>query len=282
MDNIEEQEDDLLPELMRFNNEDDIPEEYVDHVRSVELDGRVWISPGLPTYAPAAPHILEVSGQRVILETDSWVDYSTPVILPEVFPTEQAVYSMLLEAVRKCVSSNMLRPMSRIVYPVIRDKADVFNDSIAFREIGMDGSLELFSGRIPVQQFLGKVLHDDEVILAFLGYPVNSVVNSKSMRNTRVTYNSSTDPDIHRVSVVHKMPRSDLAIRYLGNTDARIHEDGDFMYVTLDIDFDHYNMDGLMTAARLLGPSLHIYFKLLTRFPSCQSYQTSLPTFRIS
>ena len=280
MENVEEQEIDTPPELMRFETGDDIPEEYADHMKSVELDGVTWICPSEPEYLPTVDHIYKVSNMKVLLDRNPQAIDDSPLELPIDFPSEQDVYATLLNAVRECVSSNMLRPMSKILYPALNDKATVFNDSIAFKEIGMSGSLDLFSGRLPIQQFLGKVLYDDEVILAFLKYPVNSVINANSMRNTRVLCDRPSEDRV--ISITHKMPLSSVAIRYLSNTQARIRDDGDFMYISLDIEYDPDNMDGLMSAARLLEPSLHIYSKLLTRFPSCQSCQISLPDFRTS
>lgn len=200
--------------------------------------------------------------------------------LPEVFPTEQEVYNMLLDAVRVCVGDNMLRPMVDSMIPVLGDEATIFNDSILFKDIGMDGSLDLFQGYVPVQQFLGRVLHNEDVMLAFIGEQTNSLVNASSMVNTNVYHRSNEGG---RVRVEHKMPFSVLAQRYLRNTSAQVEVlDNDMMLVLWYVPYRGNDMTGLMYAAEHLGSVLTIYYKLLTRFPSCQSYQNALPSFRNS
>ena len=202
------------------------------------------------------------------------------ITLPDVFPTEQEVHQMLLNAVRVCIGSNVLNPMVSLLEPSLGEKASIFNDSILFKEIGMGGSLDLFQGRVAIQQFVGKVLHDDEVMSAFIGPQVNSLVNKGSMRDTRV-YHSSGDSSSVRVE--HLMPYSASACRYLRNSLARTRLVGeDLMKVTWLIPYDGSDMSGLMYTAEHLASALQIYFKLLTRFPSCQSYQNSLPSFRNS
>lgn len=201
-------------------------------------------------------------------------------ILPDVFPTEREVYRMLLDAVRVCVGENMLRPVNEVMEPVLGDSANLFNDSIVYKEIGMNGSLDLFQGHIPVLQFVGKILHDDEVIKAYLGTTRNPLVNHASMGNTRVRYQADEGG---RVRVEHRMPYDALAERYLDCTDATISRSGEHMMtVTWAIHTQGNDMSGLQYAAANLGTVLNIYFKLLTRFPSCQSHQNDLPSFRTS
>lgn len=201
----------------------------------------------------------------------------------DVYPTAEEVRLILLEAVRECVGNNMLRPMRNILDPVL-DDATLFDDSIIFRHIGMDGSLDLFKGRIPVQQFLGRVLYNEDVMKAFLGDVKNPLVNSHSMINTRVSYN----PEITHLGetcivVDHIMPYSDSLERYISRSGAAFTASDDGMAtVRWAVPFEPDNMSGLMNAASSLGAVLNIYYKLLTRFPSCQSYQKALPGFRTS
>lgn len=199
------------------------------------------------------------------------------ITLPEVYPTQNEVYEQLLEAVRQCVASNVLRPVRALLEPTLGELSDVFDDSIIYREIGMDGSLDLFEGPAAIQQMLGKILHDTEVISQFVGDANNCLVNEQSMLNTNVRHT----PEAHVVSLVHTMPRNELAVRYLRRTRATITTPRPHMMnVSWDVGYTQDSMGGVMYVAEYLSELLTVYYKLLTRFPSCQSSFRDLPGFR--
>ena len=205
-------------------------------------------------------------------------DTSTPV-LPSVFPTHFEVYDMLLDAVRVCVGDNMLAPIMDVVGPSLSGNRSLFNDSIMYKTIGLDGSLDLFKGNIPVQQFVGKILHDEDAILAFNGPNQNPIINSISMSRTRVIRNTSNNILVH-----HVLPSSDSLHRYLLRVglDYECNSELSQTTVIIDIPTDADDMSGLIYAADNMHSALTIYFKLLTRFPSCQAYQNCLPGFQTS
>ena len=200
------------------------------------------------------------------------------IVFPSEFPSQHEVYNMLLDAVRQCVSGNLMRPIHRIIEPVVgHDLKKIFDDPIMYRQVGMEGSVDLFVGRMAVQQTLGRILFDDTIMATFLNDSNNCLVNANSMQGTRVRYYLDHS-DVVRVE--HKMPINQAAKRYLRNTEVSVEDiDDDFMVVLWDVPFTLNDMSGVFHIAERLGAALTIYYKLLTRFP-CSS--TALPTFENS
>ena len=201
------------------------------------------------------------------------------LVLPEIFPTASEVHNMLLDAVRVCVGNNLLSPVTDRVGTVLPGRGDIFNDSILYKEIGLTGATDMLCGRIPAQQLIGKILHDDEVILSHRGANQNNIVNKDSMRNTRVSYS-----DAGGLQVRHVMPTSATLLRYLRPLDIDTYTDE--LESTTSVVWSIPSSDDDMLALTYISSELHnvlsIYFKLLTRFPSCQSLLNSLPSFRNS
>lgn len=202
------------------------------------------------------------------------------VVFPEVFPEQDEVYLLLLEAVRACVASNVMRPVHTALLGTLGDSSDIFDTSVMYRNIGMDGGLDLFRGRPAVQQMIGKVLHDSEVMTAFVHDEVNCLVGPHSTLNTRVT----TLPTSNTVSVLYKMPFNELALRYLRQhcVSVQVDSTSTYMCVQWNITCPGTDTSGILYVAEFLESALTIYYKLLTRFPTCQSYSNSLPGFRNS
>lgn len=242
---------------------------YNTHDRETYIwDGDTWVPNG--QYRPPG---LQASDELVIE-------------FPEVFPSQDEVYNLLLNAVRECVGTNVMRPVHGQLRPILGDKAQVFDASIVYREIGMNGSLDLFQGAPAVQQVLGKILHDDEVMSAFVNDSQNCLVNEHSMMNTRVTHNNQ---DGGVVKVTHRMPVNPLVTRYLRllrhgrrgtGLDWAISDD--MITIVWNVPYRGTDMSGVTFIVERLYAALTIYYKLLTRFPSCQSYMNDLPGFRNS
>ena len=212
--------------------------------------------------------------------TDILMTDAEDIVLPEEFPTSPDVLATLLNEVRLCVSNNVLRHMNELLEPCLGSSADIFNESILFKAIGLSGSMDLFKGHIPMQQFIGKILHDSEVMQSYTGYQLNQLVNTASMVNTRVF--NSTHVRAHSIEVVHIMPDSASLRRYLRLMDVAVISKGDVLDITWTIQSDPTDMSGLLSLASNLPTLLTIYYRLLTRFPSCQSYTNELPLFQNS
>ena len=184
---------------------------------------------------------------------------------------------MLLDAVRTCVSTNVMRPVHTVLEPILGDLSTAFDESIIYRAIGMSGGVELFNGSSPIRQMIGRILHNSDIIAKFSGDSNNCLVNDHSLINTNVYVFQLENV----VKVVHVMPYNEVALRYLSRTRAHTHiEAGDNIQVTLSIPFEVDNMSAVMDLTRELESILTIYYILLTRFPSCQSSLTALPGFR--
>lgn len=196
---------------------------------------------------------------------------------PDEFPTAGVMRDMLLSAVRGCISTNMLRPLENTIEPILGSDKSIFNSSIAYRDIGLSGSTDLFKGWIPIKQLIGKILYDSEVMSIFLNSTGHCVINANSMRHTRA-HRSSTD-----LSIIHTMKDSPLLRRYLSMAEVRFtdREDG-LTDIILDVPYDSQDMSGLLTFAASLRETLSAYYKLLTRFETCQSYSNAFPTFQTS
>ncbi|CAL9988444.1 hypothetical protein VPHD148_0312 [Vibrio phage D148] len=218
-----------------------------------------------PSLVPQTPGLHMVRGEEHI-------------VLPAEFPTQQDVYSELLNAVREAIATNVMRPVHRQLEPILGELKDAFDTSIMYREVGMEGSTDLFTGAVAVQQVLGRILYDDSIMSAFIGDTNNCLMNEHSTYWTNV-YHSSRQGS--RVRVEHIMPRHPVAIRYLRRTDAEIQDTDNeiMMKVVWWAPYDGSNMSGVTRITDNLASILTVYYKLLTRFPTCQSYSNDLPGF---
>lgn len=203
------------------------------------------------------------------------------IVFPAEFPPQADVYALLLDAIRETIATNVMKPVHRILEPTLGDLKDAFDDSIMYREVGMEGSTDLFTGRIAVQQVLGRILHDDAVMSAFIGDFNNCIVDTNSMLYTNVY---CVDTQGTEVTVEHTMPYHPVAARYLSRVDVEVAlpEEGSYMKVVYSTPFSRDDMSGVTHIAERLSSILTIYYKLLTRFPTCQSYLNDLPGFENS
>lgn len=218
-----------------------------------------------PSSVPQTPGLHMVRGEEHI-------------VFPDEFPNQNDVYNQLLNAVREAIATNVMRPVHRQLEPVLGDLKTAFDDSIMYREVGMEGSTDLFTGAVAVQQVLGRILHDDTIMAAFVNDSNNCLVNEHSMAWTNVYHDSRQGS---RVRVEHIMPRHPVAIRYLRRTNAEIHDTDNeiMMKVVWWVPYSGTDMSGVTRVTSNLPSILTVYYKLLTRFPTCQSYSNDLPGF---
>lgn len=212
----------------------------------------------------------------MVIEDDS------SLVLPEVFPHPDEVRNMLLDAVQECLGNNILTTLHRNVGDTLgEENKNIFDESIFYKEIALSGSLELFAGKMPVQQVVGKILHDDEVMSLFINDSNNCIINNNSMQNTFVTIEDS-----HLV-ISHNMPENRLLHRYLRlfrdhvNIDTNTRSEDGITSISWSLPITE-DLSTVEDFTSNLSSILSTYYKLLTRFPTCQTYQNDLPTFRTS
>lgn len=204
--------------------------------------------------------------------------------LPDVFPEPNQVREDLLEAVRRCVRNNVLGPIIRSLAEVIGDASTDVGDAIMYRPVGMRGSLELFKGPMPVQQLIGVVLNDSSIMAAFTGETNNCVIDSNSTIYTRVVRPEFYDREgeYTYLEVRHEMPYNAVADRYLARQGVHITPTDDGKMTASWRIFYSDDLSGVTHVIENLESALTIFFRLMTRFPTCQSYSNDLPTFQRS
>lgn len=201
------------------------------------------------------------------------------IVFPSEFPPHSEVYDILLSAVRDSIATNVMRPVHVLLEPILGDAKKVFDHSIMYRNVGMIGAVDLFTGSGAVQQVLGRILYDDTVMSRFVNDSNNCLVNEAAMEWTSVRKRSQ-----NILQVEHIMPRNPVAERYLRRIGlvARDTDDEDIVKIVWEVPYSDEDMSGIVYIASNLESILTIYYKLLTRFPTCRSYLNDLPGFENS
>lgn len=192
------------------------------------------------------------------------------VELPSEFPAPQTIGDMLREAVRDCVRRNTLRGIHERTEDVLGDMKTAFDDPLLYKDIGLDGSTSLIDGPIPIQQFIGRILHSADILAKYIS---DEHCPSRSP-DTYVTRQGTS------VVVNHKISDLTLVSRYARRYNIPIMISGDETEILWQITSENA-MEQVAFMAENLASLLTIYYRLNTRLSACHSLN-AFPTFRNS
>ena len=205
------------------------------------------------------------------------VDGVEEVVYPEVFPASRIIDEMINDAVLRAVSTNIIDPINSSLLGVASEDAVKSISSSLFYVLPDSRDItSLIVGRIPVQQLLGHILHSSDFLPSVFPDVNNCLINSKSAKNTFVTYEADTDT----LYLCHIMKDSSVLRRYLRATPAVFITVAEgTVLIKLPLWYSAEDACGLINAVSIIPTLLNVYYKLLTRFESCKDYQSEFPKF---
>lgn len=208
----------------------------------------------------------------------------------EEFPPPSVLDETVREVLKQFISRNSLRQTHSAVANVLGEESkNIFDSSIMYRPFStVDRALVMLVGSSPVTQIIGKVLNDAEVFQIKLN-DLNCIVKDGAHKDTHVNVIPMMNEDLQSIVVAElrmaKGQKSAAIQRYLRaiNTGEQVYFDTHndrYDAIKWRIQVSTGTAEGLDTVIERLDAALTVYYKLLTRMPTCQSFSNALPRFQ--